>query len=226
MKCVYTPNTGTYQIHVRGDIPSMRLCSPDSDAEDAVISVDSWGDIEWKTMHKFAADCKALNIIPNEAPNLSQVKDMSSMFKGAQSFNQPLEKWNVSNVTNMSYMFLGASAFDQPLDNWKITHVTDMESMFMEADKFNQPLNHWDVSNVTNMNMMFKDATSFKQSLDNWDVSKVNNMREMFYGASQFSYYPSNWVVPKGSDGDMFKKSGVEAIAKKNPLKKAKRTEN
>jgi surface protein len=96
----------------------------------------------------------------------------------------------------------------------------------MEADKFNQPLNHWDVSNVTNMNMMFKDATSFNQSLDNWDVLNVNDMREMFYGASQFRYYPSNWVVSKGRDGDMFKKSGVAAIAKKNPLIKEKGRNN
>ena len=32
---------------------------------------------------------------------------MSSMFKNATSFNQPLNKWNVSNVTNMSSMFEG-----------------------------------------------------------------------------------------------------------------------
>ena len=37
------------------------------------------------------------------------------MFWGAESFNQPLNKWNVSNVTNMNYMFEDATSFNQPL---------------------------------------------------------------------------------------------------------------
>lgn len=98
-----------------------------------------------------------------------------------------------------------------------------MGAMFFGARSFNQPLDKWNVSNVTEMGVMFKDATSFNQPLDDWDVSNVQSMREMFYGASALSYYPSNWIAPKGSDDDMFKKSGVEAMAKKTPLKKVKR---
>lgn len=30
---------------------------------------------------------------------------MSSMFKGASSFNEPLDMWDVSHVTDVSYMF-------------------------------------------------------------------------------------------------------------------------
>ncbi len=33
---------------------------------------------------------------------------MRSMFKGASSFNQPLDNWNASKVTDMSDMFDGA----------------------------------------------------------------------------------------------------------------------
>ena len=35
----------------------------------------------------------------------SRVKNMEGLFDGAESFNQPLNKWNVSNVTNMRNMF-------------------------------------------------------------------------------------------------------------------------
>ena len=37
------------------------------------------------------------------------------MFYMANSFNQPLNKWNVYNVLDMSQMFNGASSFNQPL---------------------------------------------------------------------------------------------------------------
>ena len=54
---------------------------------------------------------------------------MLFMFYGAQSFNQPLNKWNVSNVTNMSNMFEEESEFNQPL-NWNTSNVINMCSMF------------------------------------------------------------------------------------------------
>ncbi|MGX3010033.1 BspA family leucine-rich repeat surface protein [Helicobacter sp. 23-1044] len=62
--------------------------------------------------------------------NVSNVTDMSSMFSGAKSFNQPLNSWNVSNVTSMSFMFGFAESFNQPLDSWNVSNVTDMECMF------------------------------------------------------------------------------------------------
>jgi len=47
--------------------------------------------------------------------DVSNVQDMSSMFGGCSSFNQPLNDWDVSNVENMSFMFKGCSSFNQPL---------------------------------------------------------------------------------------------------------------
>ena len=38
---------------------------------------------------------------------------MNGMFRGANSFNQPLNAWNVSQVTNMNDIFKGATSFDQ-----------------------------------------------------------------------------------------------------------------
>ncbi|OLP82818.1 hypothetical protein AK812_SmicGene36498 [Symbiodinium microadriaticum] len=45
----------------------------------------------------------------------SAVTDMSCMFYGAWTFDQPIGSWNTSAVTNMSFMFRSASAFDQPI---------------------------------------------------------------------------------------------------------------
>ena len=264
-ECIYKPNTGTHQISVRGEIPGLYLCarhpneeactpdykgfrcdisSGEDDSSVALKSIDSWGDISWKSMFAFAADCERLEIIPDEVPDLSHVKNMSYMFSGAESFNQPLEKWNVSKVTNMSDMFFGAESFNQPLEKWdvskvtnmsgmfwaaksfnqplekwNISNVTDMSYMFAYASSFNQPLEKWDVSNVTDMSWMFAYASSFNQPLEKWDVSKVTDMDEMFNGASKFSYYPKSWVVPEKSE-DMFTGTKVEDIAEKEPLKR------
>ena len=46
-----------------------------------------------------------------ETWNVSNVRDMSDMFKMAESFNQPLEKWDVSHVQSMTGMFCGAISY-------------------------------------------------------------------------------------------------------------------
>ena len=119
--------------------------------------------------------------------DVSKVTDMSRMFAGAESFNQPLNNWDVSNVEYMYGMFSGATSFNQPLDNWNVSNVTDMSDMFGDAKSFNQPLNKWNVSNITTMLHMFACATSFNQPLDEWNVSKVTTMHGMFYHASSFN---------------------------------------
>ena len=41
------------------------------------------------------------------------------MFRGAESFNQPLNHWNVSLVNKMNATFKNAQSFNQPLDRWE-----------------------------------------------------------------------------------------------------------
>ena len=58
-----------------------------------------------------------------------------------------INNWDVSKVTDMSEMFIGARSFNQPLNNWDVSKVTNMENMFYGAGSFKQPLNKWNVSN-------------------------------------------------------------------------------
>ena len=91
----------------------------------------------------------------------SMVTDMSQMFRGAKSFNQPIGNWDTSKVTSMDSMFRGAKSFNQPIGNWDTSRVTDMHGMFDRASSFNQPIGNWDTSKVTDMECMFKGATSY-----------------------------------------------------------------
>ena len=85
--------------------------------------------------------CANLTVLATDAPDLSGVTNMGSMFNGATSFNNPINHWDVSNVTQM-YLLLANTAFNQPLNNWDVSNVTDMSQMFNGATSFNQPLNN------------------------------------------------------------------------------------
>ena len=64
--------------------------------------------------------------------------NMSCMFYGANSFNQPLNQWDVSNSNNMHAMFYNATLFNQPLDQWDVSSVNNMSYMFWQTYSFNQ----------------------------------------------------------------------------------------
>ena len=60
-----------------------------------------------------------------DVPN---VTDMNHVFASptsfARSFNEPLNRWNVSNVKNMDSMFAGAESFNQPLNDWNVSNAS------------------------------------------------------------------------------------------------------
>ena len=103
-----------------------------------------------------------------ECWDVSNVKDMSLMFKGLETFNEPLNNWDVSSVEVMIAMFAGAEAFNQPLDKWNVSRVRSMKGMFYGTKAFNQPLDMWNIRNVKNMNKMFEKTPAYKQNLDAW----------------------------------------------------------
>jgi len=109
---------------------------------------------------------------------------MSSVFRGATSFNQSIHSWDVSNVTTMFMMFIEAAAFNQNIGSWDVSNVTDMYYMFYQATVFNQDISSWNTSSVTTMEGMFQHATTFNQNIGTWSVSNVTNMTGMFNGVT------------------------------------------
>ena len=131
--------------------------------------------------------------------DVSNVTDMSELFKGKSTFNNNISNWNTTNVTTMSEMFDGAREFNQPLGDWDVSNVTNMYQMFLNARLFNQNIGSWDVSNVTNMDGIFSSAYVFNNgesdSVKNWDVSNVTNMSGMFYQSYDFNQPIGSWDV-------------------------------
>jgi surface protein len=117
---------------------------------------------------------------PMDKWNVSQVEDMSNVFRSRHTFNEYIGSWDVSNVTDMRYMFYDASVFNQNIGSWNVSSVTNMSGMFNHARGFNQNIGSWDVSSVTNMWYMFYNASLFNQDIGSWNVSNVTAMRFMF----------------------------------------------
>ena len=157
--------------------------------------------------------------------NVSNVTDMSTMFKQATLFNngavgnvggKPLT-WTTGtgtiNVTNMTDMFNAAFAFNQAISTWNVSKVNTMYRMFSRCNLFNQDISNWDVSLVTSMFGMFFNAYGFNQDISGWNVSSVTNMSEMFMGATIFDQNIRYWVVvdPTNVD-DMFASATAMAV--------------
>ena len=206
---------GIYQVSISGEFPHPYFSTEFYNGEyfndgDKLLSIDQWGDIEWRSMQSAFDDCSNLKILATDVPDLSAVEDMSYMFSSSGIQDENLNNWDVSSVKNMRFMFF-STRFNGEIGNWDISNVTDMASMFEFNREFNQDIGGWDVSNVTDMNEMFNDAEAFNQDIGAWDVSNVTNMGSMFYEAKNFNQDIGDWNLSNVTNmGSMF--SGAESF--------------
>ncbi|OEK04737.1 hypothetical protein BFP71_14920 [Roseivirga misakiensis] len=184
---------GTYQVSIKGEFPSIYFNSAGD--KEKLLSVDQWGDIQWKSMTRAFKGCSNLHVWAKDAPNLKHAEDVSGMFEMAISFNEPIAHWEMASVKNMSDMFKDASAFNQNINAWDVSNVQDMSGLFWQATAYNKPLFNWEVDNVQNMAYMFWGASSFNQNIGNWNVMRVKSMGAMFEGAQSFNKDISGWDV-------------------------------
>lgn len=183
---------GTYAISITG---SFSIRFEWFNSANRVKSIEQWGNHQWQSMNKAFYNCINMVINATDAPDLTQVTDMSLMFYNCHLVNQNINNWDVSNVTNMEALFFNATAFNSSLSNWDVSNVINMNSMFKGAVSYNKSLNTWNVSNVQRLDYMFSGATSFNQPLNNWNVSNVFTIANIFEDATSFNQNISNWNV-------------------------------
>ena len=107
--------TGTFPIIVNWGNPNITK----------LVSIESWGNIAWKTMNNAFAGCSNLEFCnATDSPDLSNVEDMSYMFYYSPKFNADLSNWNTSTVQCMDRMFEYAINFNQDLRSWVVSSVT------------------------------------------------------------------------------------------------------
>ena len=222
--CNY-PSGGTYSIRIKGTFPRIYFNNSGDDFQ--LLSIEQWGTGAWTSMEGAFYGCTNLIVNASDTPNLSNVtnmsnmfrraynlqsdignwmwntsnvKDMSSTFRDAHNFNQDISTWDVSNVIDMSSMFLQAYAFNQDIGGWNTSNVTTMRRMFYSAKAFNQDISTWDVSNVIDMSSMFLQTYAFNQDIGGWNTSNVTTMMRMFYNAKAFNQDIGNWDTSNVTD--------------------------
>ena len=193
------PQPGIYRVEISGDFPQITVVDSKK-----ILTVEQWGDIKWKTMKDAFVFCSNLTVPATDAPDLSEVTDMSYMFHHATSLTGNFSTWDVSNITNMEYAFFGTKFFNSDISTWNVSRVQNMRAMFADA-VFNGDISNWNVGNVTNMNLMFGFGTPFNQDISGWDVRKVTDMSHMFYQCKDFNGNIGNWNVSNVTKmGSMF----------------------
>ena len=106
---------------------------------------------EWNTENVTTMDGVFANTQNYNQPlkwKTSKVVTMHGMFSNTEAFNQDLVLFmDVTNVKDMSHMFQGAEVFDQNLGGWNIENVTDMRHMLSESAmstcNYESTLNGW-----------------------------------------------------------------------------------
>jgi surface protein len=200
---------GTYFIHITGTFP--RIYFNFSGDRQKIISVMSWGDIQWSSMEHAFAGAVNLDLFGSAgAPDLSDVTSTWSMFEGAASLTADLNHWDVSNIELMVAMFKDAYNFNGNISDWDVSNVVSMVNMFRQAFSFNADIRFWNTSKVGFMRGMFRGASAFNQNLAYWNVALVSDMEEMFLNASVFDQSLGGWNVGQvGSMSNMLRHSGM-----------------
>ena len=81
--------------------------------------------------------------------DVSDVKNMSGLFKNNTTFNADISRWDVSSATNMDSMFEGATSFNADISGWDVRNLKSMEKIFFNATNFNQNIGLWPVPHDT-----------------------------------------------------------------------------
>ncbi len=183
---------GTYTISISGDFPRF-YCNNQCDKE-KLLTVESWGDIEWSSMDSAFEGCSNLDVVAQDAPDLTGVTTLFQMFDGCRNLigNNSFNGWDVSNIQFFNSMFNRASLFSQNLSDWNLSSARSIDNLFSFSG-FNGNINAWDVSGITSMNFVFSGNTSFNQDLNGWDVSSVTSMIGTFQNATSFNGNISDW---------------------------------
>ena len=145
------------------------------------------GSTNTTTMDRAFFGCSALVTLVGYA-DTSKVTNMSDMFDGCTTFNQPLPvSFSTAAVTTMAYMFYNCAAFNQSVANFNTAKVTSMEGLFSGCSAFKQSLATFNMAAVTTISNMLKNCdindtgttTNYDATLIAWAAQDLVNSKTL-----------------------------------------------
>ena len=145
--------------------------------------------------------------ITSDVDDMSHLFDPAGFCSTGDKFSEDISRWDVTNVRNMESMFEGCEKYNGNLSSWNVARVKNFKNMFTDAKNFSgHTIGRWDVSQSTTFEGTFKRALNFEGDLGNWQVSKATTFEGMFEGALRFNGDLSSWNVQKSLNfRDMFR---------------------
>lgn len=196
---------GTYRVEIAGLFPRILFFDPNATEQNQaadslkILTIDQWGAIGWTSMEHAFHGAANLRLAASDAPDLSDVENMSSMFYGASSFklegDGTLNNWDVSTIRFFDEMFSGAIKFNGDLRDWETSGAEQMNRVFYKNTIFNSDLSGWDVSNVLTFDGMFSNAEAFNSDISGWPTGGATSMNRMFNNAASFNQTLGGWDV-------------------------------
>ncbi len=142
---------GIYRVEITGAFPRIFFSGGTESLK--ILTIEQWGNIAWSNMQSSFSGCANLTYNATDAPNLSGVTNLSTMFSSCTSLvgNSSMNNWNTATVTDMSALFVATPVFNSDISNWNTANVTNMAFMFADAKAFNQNIGNWNTASVTYM---------------------------------------------------------------------------
>ena len=175
---------GTYDVAVTAT--TGRISFNNSGDALKLLDIKNWGICEWTTMSTAFRGCTSLtSVTATDAPNLSNVTDLTFMFWKCRLSNADFSNWDVSNITNTSLMFSSDGANGTiNLSNWDVSNVTNMYAMFYDCITLQiTGIDNWDTDSLVNIQQMFKSTSLLDVSFANWNINSITNLSGFLSGS-------------------------------------------
>ena len=208
---------GTYVVGIEdnvGDLTGFPHANFNNNGDQRkIIKLLQWGKLKWSSMSGSFRGADHMDVTAVDVPDLSNVTNMSSMFRFAILANPDTTNWDVSGVTTMHSMFRSASAANPNTSNWVTTNLQTATNMFWNASLANPDMSGWDVSGVTDMSQMLLNAnlstTNYDAALSNFGSQALQNAvifdvgtslycNQNAQAAKQAMTANDNWVINDG----------------------------
>ncbi|MEP0265927.1 BspA family leucine-rich repeat surface protein [Dokdonia sp.] len=143
---------GTYEVKISGYIGGLRYNNlpPGTSTRLKLYEIKQWGAQQWERMADSYYGCDNVIVTATDVPDLSQITDISDMFRNCNSLEDiggKMGTWDVSTVENFNTMFENTTSFSRSLGDWDLSSATNMTNMLnnsgLSSNSYDLTLTGW-----------------------------------------------------------------------------------